>query len=147
MNRYSCAHSLGGRRFTTAFFVELDPVTCALTYVRAGHNSPILRRASGQVERLEVGDLPLGIEPNVRYEPAATTLQTGDTLVIFTDGVVEAVNSLDQEFGETRILQALQVSPGVSAEQTLKNLLAAVDAFTGATRQHDDITLLVLRAT
>lgn len=147
MNRYSCAHSLGGRRFTTAFFAELDPVTRALTYVRAGHNSPILRRASGQVERLEVGDLPLGIEPNVRYEPTAATLQTGDTLVIFTDGVVEAVNGNDQEFGEARILQALQASPGGSAEQTLKNLLAAVDAFTGATRQHDDITLLVLRAT
>ena len=54
---------------------------------------------------------------------------------------------LDQEFGEPRILQALQASPGGSAEQTLKNLLAAVDAFTGVTRQHDDITLLVLRAT
>lgn len=147
MNRYSCAHSLGGRRFTTAFFAELDPVTRALTYVRAGHNAPILRRASGQVERLEAGDLPLGIEPNVHYEPAATTLATGDTLVIFTDGLVEAINEVDQEFGETRVLQALQSSPRETAENTLKNLLAAVDAFTGATRQHDDITLLVLRAT
>jgi sigma-B regulation protein RsbU (phosphoserine phosphatase) len=147
MNRYSCGHSLGGRRFTTAFFAELDPVTRALTYVRAGHNAPILRRASGQVERLEAGDLPLGIEPNVHYDSAATTLAAGDILVIFTDGLVEAVNEADQEFGELRVLQVLQTSPGENGEKTLRNLLSAVDAFTGPTRQHDDITMLIVRAT
>ncbi len=145
INRYCCAHSLGGRRFTTAFFAELDPASRTLSYVRAGHNAPILRRASGQVERLEAGEMPLGIEPNVPYARETMTLAPGDLLVIFTDGVVEAVNGADLEFGEARLLEALKTPVAESAEQTLQRLLAAVDAFVGHARQHDDITCLILR--
>jgi sigma-B regulation protein RsbU (phosphoserine phosphatase) len=145
LNRYACAHSLGGRRFTTAFFAELDPTTRALTYIGAGHNAPILRRASGRLERLEAGSLPLGIDAQVRYECGTATLGAGDLLVIFTDGLIEAVNAKDEDYGEARLLEALRPASEASAEQTLKNLLAAVDAFVGATRQHDDITCLILR--
>jgi len=146
LNRYSCAHSLGGRRFTTAFFAELEPATRTLTYIRAGHNAPILRRTSGQFERLETGDLPLGIDSGVRYECGTVTLASGDLLVIFTDGLIEAVNEIDAEFGESRLLDVLKAPPAESAEKTLHALLAAVEAFVGHTRQHDDITCLVLRA-
>jgi len=145
MNRYSCARSLGGRRFTTAFFAELDPQTRSLTYVRAGHNAPILRRASGSVERLETGDLPLGIEPRTRYDCGATTLCPGDLLLIFTDGLVEALNEKNQEYGEERLLKGLDAAAGETADRTLKSLMAGVDGFVGATRQYDDITCLVLR--
>jgi len=65
--------------------------------------------------------------------------------VIFTDGLIEAVNAKDEDYGEARLLEALRPASEASAEQTLKSLLAAVDAFVGATRQHDDITCLVLR--
>ena len=145
LNRYACAHSLGGRRFTTAFLAELDPTTRALTYIGAGHNAPILRRASGRLERLEAGSLPLGIDAQVRFECGTATLEAGDLLVIFTDGLIEAVNAKDEDYGESRLLEALRLASEASAEQTLKNLLAAVDAVVGATRQHDDITCLILR--
>jgi sigma-B regulation protein RsbU (phosphoserine phosphatase) len=145
MNDYACAHSLGGRRFTTAFFADFNPAARALTYIRAGHNVPILRRASGEFERLEEGDLPLGINPGTRFPSGSVTLAPGDLLVIFTDGVVEAVNERDQEFGEARLLDVLRATPAESAAATLQRLTSAVDAFAGSSRQHDDITCLVFR--
>jgi sigma-B regulation protein RsbU (phosphoserine phosphatase) len=145
LNRYACAHSLGGRRFTTAFFGELESETCVLSYVRAGHNAPLLRRASGSFERLETGDLPLGVNPHAHFTCGAATMSPRDLLVIFTDGLIEAVNEVDQEFGEARLLDVLKSSDGAGAQRTLKNLLSAVDAFVGHARQHDDITCLLLR--
>ena len=145
LNRYACAHSLGGRRFTTAFFGELEPETRVLSYVRAGHNAPFIRRASGSLERLETGDLPLGIDAGVRFTCGAVTMAPRDLLVIFTDGLIEAVNDADQEFGESRLLEVLKSSDAAGAQATLKNLLSAVDAFVGHTRQHDDITCLLAR--
>jgi serine phosphatase RsbU (regulator of sigma subunit) len=145
LNRYACAHSLGGRRFTTAFFGELEPETRVLSYVRAGHNAPLLRRASGSLERLETGDLPLGVDAGARFTCGAVTMGPRDLLVIFTDGLIEAVNEADQEFGEPRVLDVLKSSDAAGAQGTLKNLLSAVDAFVGHARQHDDITCLLLR--
>jgi len=145
LNGYACAHSLGGLRFTTAFLADLEPAARALTYVNAGHNPPILRRASGQMERLEAGGLPLGITRGARHDYANTTLNSGDLLVIFTDGVVEAENGTGEEYGEPRLLQLLSSSPGGSARDDLGRLMASMDAFVGAARQHDDITCLVLR--
>lgn len=147
MNQYACAHSLGGRRFTTAFFAEIDPATRELQYIGAGHNAPILRRASGAVERLEAGSLPLGIEAGTRYECGTTTLSPGDLLVTFTDGVIEAFNSVEEDYGEPRLLEVLKNAPQESAQATLKRVMANVEAFVGPTRQHDDITCLVLRVT
>src|SRR5580692_455668 len=74
MNKYACSNSQGGLRFTTAFLAEYDPVTRTLHYINAGHNNPILRRANGQVERLDVGGLPFGILPETKYESATLTL-------------------------------------------------------------------------
>jgi serine phosphatase RsbU (regulator of sigma subunit) len=145
LNRYACAHSLGGRRFTTAFFGELELETRVLSYVRAGHNAPLIRRASGSVERLEIGDLPLGVDRAARFTCAAATMGPRDLLVVFTDGLIEAVDDADQEFGEPRLLEALKSSDAAGAQGTLKNLLSAVDAFVGHARQHDDLTCLLLR--
>jgi sigma-B regulation protein RsbU (phosphoserine phosphatase) len=145
LNRYACAHSLGGLRFTTAFLAELDPATRVLTYVDAGHNAPILRRASGQIERLQVGGLPLGIMPDVHHDCGNTTLGGGDLLVIFTDGVIEAENAAGEEYGESRLLQLLASRPGSGAREDLNRLMASLDSFVGTASQHDDITCLVLR--
>jgi len=144
LNRYACVHSLGGRRFTTAFFGEFDLQTRVLSYIRAGHNEPFVRRASGSLERLETGDLPLGINADARFNCGAVTMGPRDLLVIFTDGLVEAVNDADQEFGEPRILTVLKSSGGAGAQATLRNLLSAVDSFVGHARQHDDLTCLLL---
>jgi sigma-B regulation protein RsbU (phosphoserine phosphatase) len=145
LNGYACDHSLGGLRFTTAFLADLEPDARTLTYVSAGHNPPILRRASGQIERLEAGGLPLGIARSGRHDYGKTTLKSGDLLVIFTDGVVEAQNGAGEEYGEPRLLELLSSLPASSAGDDLSRLMASVDTFVGTARQHDDITCLVLR--
>ena len=93
MNRYACTNSQGGLRFTTAFLAEYDPASRTLTYINAGHNTPILRRSAGAVERLTVGGLPLGIQAEAGYESGSLVLQEGDWLVIFTDGLVGSPES------------------------------------------------------
>jgi len=146
LNRYACAHSLNGLRFTTAVLSEYDPISRRLTYVNAGHNAPILRRANGSLETLEVGGLPLGIQSNEKYETALLELKPGDALIFFTDGVVEAFNESGEEFGNERWLSAIRNLPDWDASQTLQYLMKCVDEFAGATRQSDDITCLVFRS-
>jgi phosphoserine phosphatase RsbU/P len=146
LNRYACAHSLDGRRFTTAVLAEYDPPSRHLIYVNAGHNAPILRRANGGLEKLDVGGLPLGIQSRVVYETAALDLQPGDALIFYTDGVVEAFNEKNEEFGEDRWRALIRSLPALSAQETLQFLMKPVDEFVGATRQADDITCLVFRS-
>jgi len=146
LNRYACAHSLNGMRFTTAVLGEYNPTSRRLTYVNAGHNAPILRRANGAVETLEIGGLPLGIRLDRPYETASLELRTGDALIFFTDGVVEAFNESGEEFGNERWLSAIRSLPDWDASQTLQFLMSRVDEFVGATRQSDDITCLVFRS-
>ena len=147
VNRYACEQSLHGRRFTTAFLAELEPATGELTYVNAGHNWPVLRHATGAIERLEAGGLPLGINPASPYHSGAATLASGDLLLIFTDGLVEAEDDKAQEYGEERMLENLQSMQEASAAEAVKRVISSVDAFVGLTRQRDDITCLVLRRT
>jgi len=146
LNHYACAHSLEGRRFTTAVFSEYDTATRKLTYVNAGHNAPILRRANGKLETLEVGGLPLGIEIGSKYQTATIELHPGDALIFFTDGVVEAFNESGQEFGNDRWFGAIRSLPDWNAQETLQFLMKRVDEFVGTTRQGDDITCLVFRS-
>jgi phosphoserine phosphatase RsbU/P len=146
LNRYACAHSLNGLRFTTAVLSEYNPALRRLTYVNAGHNAPILRRPNGTLETLEVGGLPLGIRSDVRYETASLELRPGDALIFFTDGVVEAFNESGEEFGNERWLSAIRSLPDWDAAQSLQFLMKRVDEFAGATRQSDDITCLVFRS-
>ena len=146
LNYYACAHSLNGLRFTTAVLSEYNPDSRRLTYVNAGHNAPILRRANGTLETLEAGGLPLGIRPATNYETASLELKPGDALIFFTDGVVEAFNGGGEEFGNARWLNAMRNLPDWDAQQTLQFLMKRVDEFVGATRQSDDITCLVFRS-
>jgi len=145
LNHYACAHSLGGQRFTTAVLAEYDPATRRLSYVNAGHNSPVIRCANSSTERLESGSLPLGITPEATFPSSDVTLQTGDTLVLFTDGVVEAFNTSGEEFSDNRWLNIIRGLPNLNAQQTLQFLMKSVEDFVGATRQSDDITCMVLR--
>jgi sigma-B regulation protein RsbU (phosphoserine phosphatase) len=145
LNHYACAHSLGGQRFTTAVLAEYDPTTRRLAYVNAGHNSPVIRRANFSTERLESGSLPLGITPEATFPSYEVMLQPSDTLVLFTDGVVEAFNATGEEFSDNRWLNIIRGLPNLDAQQTLQFLMKSVQDFVGATRQSDDITCLVLR--
>jgi sigma-B regulation protein RsbU (phosphoserine phosphatase) len=146
MNRYACQNSQGGLRFTTAFLAEYDPVNRTVHYINAGHNNPILRRANGQIERLDIGGLPYGIMPEVKYDSATVTLAPGDWLIIFTDGVVEAENLRQDEFGEARLLASIEAGKSEAPAGLLKRIMADLDVFVGATPQHDDVTCLLLKA-
>jgi sigma-B regulation protein RsbU (phosphoserine phosphatase) len=145
LNRYASAHSLDGRRFTTAVLAEYEPATRRLVYVNAGHNAPILRRADGATEKLEVGGLPLGIDTGAFFETAELELRAGDALIFYTDGVVEAFNEKGQEFGNDRWIDAIRALPDWNAQESLQFLMKRVDDFVGLTRQSDDITCLVVR--
>ena len=145
LNRYACSNSQGGARFTTAFLAELDPATGELTYVNAGHNVPILRRKSGAVERPEVGGIPIGVLADAAYQVGTAQLESGDWLVIFTDGVVEAMNATGEEYDEPRLVRVVDRGSGSAPAELLRSLLAELDAFVGNTPQHDDMTCLLLK--
>jgi serine phosphatase RsbU (regulator of sigma subunit) len=146
MNKYACSNSQGGLRFTTAFLAEYDAARRVFHYINAGHNNPVLRRNNGAIERLDVGGLPLGIQPEAKYESASLTLAPGDWLIIFTDGLVEAENARQEEYGETRLLSALEAGVSATPKGLLDQLMANLDLFVGATPQHDDVTCLLVRA-
>jgi len=146
MNRYACTNSQSGLRFTTAFLSEFDPASRGLAYINAGHNPPVLRHNSGAIEHLTQGGLPLGIRAEGVYESGSVVLQPGDWLVIFTDGLVEAVNQRDEEYGEPRLLNVLHASPSVTPDELLRRVMADLDIFVGSTPQHDDVTCMLLKA-
>ena len=145
LNRYACAHSLDGRRFTTAVLAQYEHGTGCLTYVNAGHNMPVVRRSDGTLEELDKGGLPLGIESTAKYETGSTCLRPGDVLIFFTDGCIEAFNAKSEEFGNLRWLKAIRALPSGTAQESLHYLMRHVDEFVGATRQSDDITCMIFR--
>jgi phosphoserine phosphatase RsbU/P len=145
INQYACTNSQGGLRFTTAFVSELDPSTGTLTYINAGHNAPMLCRKSGALERLQAGGLPIGIKSDAEYDSGSVVLSSGDWLVIFTDGVVEAMNPRSEEYGETRLLATIATSTTASAPEMMRRIMAELDGFVGNTPQHDDVTCMLLK--
>jgi sigma-B regulation protein RsbU (phosphoserine phosphatase) len=144
MNLYVCTNSQSGLRFTTAFLGEYDPQSRTLTYINAGHNAPILRRSSGTIERLEVGGLPLGIQDGSVYQTGRTSIEPNDWLVVFTDGVIEAINVRDEEYGEHRLLSVLDRGIKESPAKLLSRIMVDLDFFVGTTPQHDDITCMLV---
>ena len=145
MNHYACTNSQGGMRFTTAFLAEYAPASHTLKYINAGHNYPMLRLASGSIDRLQTGGLPLGIQGEATYQAGEVQLQSGDWLVIFTDGVVEAVNQRDEEYGEQRLLSVLQAGVNAEPAKLLSRIMVDLDLFVGNTPQHDDVTCMLVK--
>jgi serine phosphatase RsbU (regulator of sigma subunit) len=145
LNRYTSAHSLGGMRFTTAFLAEIDVTSLQTHYVNAGHNPPILLRASGAIERLSEGGVPFGIFADTGHSCVTVALAPGDRLVMFTDGVVEAEDKNSDEYGEERLLIQVKHAVADNAGELVRRIMADVDRFAGEARQHDDITCFALR--
>jgi serine phosphatase RsbU (regulator of sigma subunit) len=147
MNRYACTNSQGGRRFTTAFLAEFAPARRTLTYINAGHNVPLLRRAAGSIERLETGGLPLGIQSDAKYQSATVTLQPGDWIIIFTDGLVEATNDRNEEYGEQRVIAALNAGCSSTPSQMISQIMVGLDIFVGNNLPlADDVTCMLVKA-
>ncbi len=146
MNKYACGNSQGGLRFVTAFLAEYEPVARTLTYINSGHNQPMLRNKSGAIQRLEAGGLPLGIKADADYQTGTVTFEAGDWLVVFTDGVVEAVNEAGADYGEQRLISVVNAGTDVPPVKMLSRIMVDLDSFVGNTPQHDDITCLLVKA-
>jgi phosphoserine phosphatase RsbU/P len=135
-------------RYATFFYAEYEPGGHTLSYVNGGHNPPVLLRNSpdgSQVLRLEGGGTVIGLLEGFPFQQCNLALQPGDMLVLFTDGVSEAMNPQDEEWGETRMIQTIELCKGLSAAQTIEYVMAGADEFASGAPQHDDMTLVVLR--
>ncbi len=125
--------------------MQYEPDKRTLTFINAGHNQPILRRKSGVIERLDAGGLPLGIKADAPYETGMVTLEAGDWLLVFTDGVVEAINEPGVEYGEERLIAIVNGSAEISPVKMLSRIMVDLHSFAGNTPQQDDITCLVIK--
>jgi phosphoserine phosphatase RsbU/P len=143
VNRYLCERA-GGDRYATVFYGVLDKEG-AFEYVNAGHVPPLIRRASGAIERLDLASFPVGMFPEAEYESAAVKLEKGDYLVIYTDGVSEAVNVQTEMFEEERLRQMLENFKGQTVEELAQTIREGVKTFTEGAAQSDDITILVVQ--
>lgn len=135
-------------RYATFFYGQYDPETHKFDYVNAGHNPPMLfHRAAGQwtVSRLEIGGTVVGLIESFDYQQGSVPLGVGDLLVAYTDGISEAMNSADEEWGEDRMMDSIKACDGMPAQEALQQIFTAADAFVAGAKQHDDMTLVVLR--
>jgi sigma-B regulation protein RsbU (phosphoserine phosphatase) len=144
VNRILCGNIAEGR-FISFVYCFLDAALGTLTYANAGHYPPVLVRRDGTCERLTNGGPVLGVIGGADYEQAAVAMAPGDRLLLFTDGLTEARNARDEEFGEERLLAAAVAERTCSAPALHARLVSAVRGFTGGGLQ-DDATLLVLAA-
>ncbi|MBZ5536708.1 MAG: SpoIIE family protein phosphatase [Acidobacteriia bacterium] len=142
VNRMICSHIAQGK-FITFFYVCVDSEKKTLTYVNAGHSSPLLFRGDGSIERMEKGGAVLGVFKDWSYEQGALTLLPGDRMVLFTDGITEATCDGEQEFGETGVVEAIRPNIQMSASALQQKLMHTVTEFCLGEFQ-DDATLLVL---
>ena len=131
--------------FVTVFYCIFDPATGVLRYANGGHNPPYVRRADGSIEVLSgAGGLVLGAMPGVEYQNHTVQLRFGDRLVLYTDGVTEAFNHVDEAYGEKRLIAEVQAHGDGSAEALVERICRSVTTFSGTAPQSDDITLTVL---
>jgi len=133
-------------KFVTFFYGELDLKSGQFTYSNAGHNAPLLIRSDDQVQELTTGGLILGFMDNAPYDEETVPLEPGDTLFLYTDGIIEAQNRTDEEFGTDRLVQLLLDKRHIPPDELLGVIFQEVDRFSGgALVQQDDSTMVVLQ--
>jgi sigma-B regulation protein RsbU (phosphoserine phosphatase) len=132
-------------RFVTLFYAELDPQTGGLSFINAGHNPPLIVHAAGTTENLAAGGLPLGIRPDADYREGHTQLQPSDVLVIYSDGVSEAVSPQGEEFGTQRLYDVVSRNLEASAAGIRDRIEAALTKWAQGTPAADDITLVIVK--
>jgi sigma-B regulation protein RsbU (phosphoserine phosphatase) len=130
-------------RFATLFYTEVEHHSGQLRYLNAGHNPAFVIRKNG-IEKLGASSWPLGMLPDASYEEHTLDLQPGEILLVYSDGLTEATNGADEEFGEERLEGMLPDFRGLEPEQIGNLLLEEVDRFLGGVRPTDDLSLVVL---
>jgi len=135
-------------QFATFFLARVDGASLRLTFSNAGHNWPVVLRPSGERTFLERGGTVLGIMESLEFEEAQVALGAGDLVVLYTDGVSEAMNAQGEQFGEERLCETVQSMPrGLPAREVAERLHGALREFLGEREPQDDLTLLILRVT
>ena len=137
--------SSSSNRYATFFYAQYEPSTRNLTYVNGGHNPPLVFRGPHDVLRLEAGGPVVGLLPMFAYEQAMITLQPGDVFVAFTDGISEAMNPANEEWGEERLVACVRTLQKETAPEMIAELIASADQFAAGAKQHDDMTIIVAR--
>jgi sigma-B regulation protein RsbU (phosphoserine phosphatase) len=143
VNRFLCSHAEVGR-YATMFFGILDD-DGHLEFINAGHPSPFLIRNGVAEEAFTEGSFPVGLVPEAEYTAVCLKLEPGDTLVLFSDGVTEAMDPDDQLYGVPRLKQVLTGLAECPLEEIQKCVLESVENFARGAHQADDLTLLVVR--
>ena len=136
------------RMFVTAVLAVYEPLTGTLQYASAGHNPPRVRRASDrEVVRLSATGVPIGMFEDMEYEEATVTLETGDALVLYTDGLVENRNAAGAAIGEEGLSRVIALAEGKGAKDLLALLLTVSDRHLAGTEPRDDVTVVVATRT
>lgn len=143
LNVYLC-ENIPDNKLVTLFYGELDTVTGRLQYVNAGHNPPLLLRNGATFDRLPATSLVMGIDRNCQFEARDAEIRPGDKLLVYTDGVTEAFNLKEEEYGEPRLTAFLQQNPDTPPDELIKGLVADVLSFCGPVRLNDDMTLMAV---
>lgn len=153
--RLSCANNMimadsgsgTSGMFVTLFYASMGREDRKLVYVNAGHNPPLLfRTATGRIEMMEVTGVALGMMANMDYEQRQLDLESGDILLLYTDGIVEAMNGKEELYGQKRLESSLAASAELSAQEILDKILRDLRQFTEGEEQSDDITAVVIKA-
>ena len=144
VNRY-LAENIPANRFVTLFYAELEPRSGALSFLNAGHNPPLIVHSAGTVEQLASGGLPLGIKPDAEYREGRTQLQPGDVLVVYSDGVTEAMSPTGEEYGATRLYDVVSRNLEASAAGIRDRIESSLTKFSQGTSAADDITLVIVK--
>lgn len=144
-NQAICAESSHGL-FVTLFYALLNPVSGEVTYVNAGHNPALLfSREQGLLEALANTGMPLGVEADAVYTQRTVQLKPGDFLVLYTDGITEAIDSQEQQYGLNRLERAVLAASTLSAQALATTIEEDLKVFTGPSAPSDDVTLMVVR--
>jgi sigma-B regulation protein RsbU (phosphoserine phosphatase) len=139
------AGRFGDNRYATLFWAEYDAHTNVLTYVNAGHPSPILRYSTGEIERLNSVGVPIGMFANTRYTAKTLHMRPGSRLVIFTDGLTDAENAAEEEFGDERLIERCgTLAAGMDAKAVADRLMQTVAEWSSGRERFDDTTVVVL---
>jgi sigma-B regulation protein RsbU (phosphoserine phosphatase) len=137
--------STDSEKYATLFYGILDPAQHSLAFTNAGHNYPFLISSDGKVERLKTIGIPLGFLEDFEFSEHTVPFNIGDVLVLFSDGISEAMNKHEEEFEEEKILQVIKSNMDQSPHQMIENLISSVREHADGEEQSDDMTLLVIK--
>ena len=143
-NNYIATHHGNSNMFATVFFGLLDPLNGELLYINAGHESAFVISENGLQKRLEPTGPAVGMLPNMEFKIESITLDRGNSLLLYTDGVTDALSPTEEQFAEPRLIEAA-TSPAPSAQERIQNIMTALDSHIAHREQYDDVTLLAVQ--